>query len=57
LDVLFEQRYPFAALTVANYDISSDGERFLMAKDESTFGRLNIALNWFEELKRLAPAK
>ena len=54
--VLFEQRYAFgSAQTVANYDVSPDGQRFLMVKDESSSGRLNIVLNWFDELNRLVP--
>ncbi len=55
--VLFEQRYAFGAQTIANYDVSPDGQRFVMVKDESSSGRLNIILNWFEELKRLVPTK
>ena len=55
--VLFDQRYTFETSTIANYDISLDGKRFLMVKDEFGAGRLNIILNWFEELKRLAPPK
>jgi serine/threonine-protein kinase len=56
--VLFEQRYAFGpAQTIPNYDVSSDGQRFVMVKDDSSSGRLNIVLNWFEELKRLAPTK
>jgi Tol biopolymer transport system component len=38
------------------YDISPDGERFLMLKEvtpEAT--QINVVLNWFEELKRLVP--
>lgn len=54
--VLFEHRYAFgSAQTIPNYDVSLDGRRFLMVKDESSSGRLNIVLNWFEELHRLAP--
>ena len=54
--VLFEQRYAFgSAQTIPNYDVSPDGQRFLMVKDDSASGRLNIVLNWLEELKRLAP--
>lgn len=34
---------------------SRDGRRFLMVKDDSSSGRLNVVLNWFEELNRLAP--
>jgi serine/threonine-protein kinase len=52
---LFEQRYAFLTITVPNYDVSSDGQRFLMVKDESGSGRLNVVLNWFAELRRLAP--
>jgi len=55
--VLFEQRYAFgSAQTVANYDVSPDGQRFVMVKDDSASGRINLVLNWFEELKRLAPS-
>ena len=52
---LFEQRYVFQNVSLANYDLSPDGERFLMVKDEAGSGRLNVVLNWIEELKRLAP--
>jgi hypothetical protein len=56
--VLFEQRYAFgSAQTIPNYDVSPDGQRFVMVKDDSASGRLNIVLNWFEELKRLVPTK
>jgi eukaryotic-like serine/threonine-protein kinase len=56
--VLFEQRYVFgSAQTIPNYDVSADGQRFLMVKDDSASGRLNIVLNWFDELKRLAPSR
>ena len=30
---------------VANYDVSADGQRFLMVKDESSSGRINVVLN------------
>ena len=42
----------------ANYDVSSDGERFLMlkpAKPEPPLTRITLVLNWHEELKRLVP--
>jgi hypothetical protein len=56
--VLFEQRYAFgSAQTVANYDVSLDGERFIMIKDDSASGRINVVLNWTEELKRLVPTQ
>lgn len=54
--LLFERRYAFGAgVTMANFDVSRDGQRFIMVKDESTAGRLNIVLNWFSDLARLAP--
>jgi hypothetical protein len=36
--------------------VSPDGQRFVMAKDDSASGRLNVVLDWHDELKRLAPA-
>jgi Tol biopolymer transport system component len=54
--VLFEQRYAFGgAQTVANYDVSPDGQRFVMVKDDSASGRMNVVLNWTEELKIRVP--
>ena len=56
--VLFEQRYAFGSTTtIPNYDVSLDGQRFVMVKDDSVSGRVNIVLNWLEELKRLVPTK
>jgi len=39
------------------YDISPDGERFLMMKEDAAQeqAQINVVLNWFEELKRLVP--
>jgi serine/threonine protein kinase/Tol biopolymer transport system component len=54
---LFEQRYVFQNVSVANYDVGADGQRFVMIKDEAGSGRLNVVLNWTEELKRLIPAR
>jgi hypothetical protein len=43
----------------ANYDVSPDGQRFLMLKPveqaEAAQTQINVVLNWFEELKRRAP--
>jgi hypothetical protein len=56
--VLFEQRYSFGAgITMANYDVTRDGQRFIMVKDESGAARLNIVLNWLSELTRMAPRR
>ena len=38
------------------FDISPDGQRFLMIKPpKGEAGQINVVLNWFEELKRLVP--
>jgi Tol biopolymer transport system component len=56
--LLFEQRYSFgSSVSVANYDVSPDGQRFVMVKEDSSANRLNVVLNWFEELKRRVPTK
>ncbi len=52
--VLFTGRYTSGI--AVNYDISPDGQRFLMVKeDEGQPAQINVVLNWFEELKRLVP--
>jgi hypothetical protein len=42
-----------------NYDVSPDGQRFLMLKpieqEQSAPTQINVVLNWFEELKRRVP--
>jgi hypothetical protein len=54
--LLFERRYAFGSgLTRPNYDVDLNDERLLMVKDESDSGRLNVVLNWLEELKRRVP--
>jgi hypothetical protein len=42
-----------------NYDVSADGTRFLMVKEpanQAVAPSIVVVQNWFEELKRLAPA-
>lgn len=43
----------------AQYDVSPNGERFLMLKphqqNETGFTRIDVVLNWTEELKRIVP--
>jgi hypothetical protein len=59
--LLFEGRYfasDFPLVGVA-YDVSADGQRFLMVKDTAeatTVTQINVVLNWSEELKRRVPA-
>jgi serine/threonine-protein kinase len=51
---LFEE--PFEADIYPNYDISPDGNRFVMVRRDSSPPReIHVVLNWFEELKRLVP--
>jgi hypothetical protein len=50
---LFERRYAYGAgITIPNYDVTRDGQRFLMVKDESTAGRLRVILNWMPDPSR-----
>jgi len=41
------------------YDVAPDGRRFLMLKDtgQGQAPQLVVVLNWFEELRRLAPIR
>jgi eukaryotic-like serine/threonine-protein kinase len=55
---LFEGPYILSEIEDRNYDVTPDGQRFLMIRaadpSEGTV-RLNAVVNWFEELKRLVP--
>jgi len=52
--LLFEGQYLLSTrFNVPNYDISHDGQRFVMITEAST--GIHVVLNWFEELKRLVP--
>jgi serine/threonine protein kinase/Tol biopolymer transport system component len=57
---LFEGRYARTTATIPTYDVSPDGQRFLMLKPSESAGsaptQINVVLNWFEELKRRVPA-
>jgi hypothetical protein len=58
--MLFEGLYETPPVPIANYDVSPDGQRFLMLKPSEQAGgaptQINVVLNWFEELKRRVPA-
>ena len=57
-EVLFEGLYRTTPIPAGlqYYDISPDGQRFLMIKTaEGSTAQINVVLNWFEELKRLVP--
>ena len=54
--LVFERRYLYGSTTtLPNYDVSADGQRFLMVKGESGVAYLNVVLDWFAELTRLGP--
>ena len=55
---LFDTRY-YAAEAVRTYDVSLDGQRFLMIKAAGTdqAPRMVVVLNWLEELKARLPMK
>jgi serine/threonine-protein kinase len=51
---LFEQRFVIGtSVTFPNFDLSPDGRRFVVIKNPSNSGRLDVVLNWTQELKRL----
>jgi len=59
--LLFEGHYKTTDVfpAQANYDVSPDGQRFLMVKEgaqEQAATQINVVLNWFEELKQKVPA-
>jgi len=54
---LFEGRYS-SFVHRRNYDVTSDGQRFLMLQSaDPAATQINVVLNWFEELKQRLPAK
>ena len=59
--ILFQGQYlTLSTISTPNYDVSSDGQRFLMLKatEQDTRRRqINVVLNWFEELKLKVPTE
>jgi hypothetical protein len=56
--VLFMGEYGLASVPVANYDVSPDGQRFLMVKPSeqaASLSQIVVVQNWFEELKQKVP--
>jgi hypothetical protein len=55
---LFKSEF-FTDGTSRKFDVTPDGQRFLMLRQEhlerETVTELRVVLNWFEELKRLVP--
>ena len=58
--MLFEGEYQsLLTISTPNYDVSPDGQRFLMLKPaeqtQTAPTQINVVLNWFEELKQKVP--
>jgi hypothetical protein len=57
--MLFEGEYLASAFpaTGVTDDVTPDGQRFLMVKDDQATSstQINVVVNWQEELKRLVP--
>jgi Tol biopolymer transport system component len=57
--ILFQGRYDVGPVPSVDYDVSPDGQRFLMLKsteqEQTAPTQINVVLNWFEELKRRVP--
>jgi eukaryotic-like serine/threonine-protein kinase len=57
--MLFEGAYVPTPRSFQDYDVSPDGQRFLMLKPsdaaEAASTQINVVLNWFEELKQKVP--
>jgi hypothetical protein len=57
--VLFEGSYRPTSGTLPNYDVSPNGQRFLMIQESGeaqAIREIHVVLNWSQELKRLVPA-
>ncbi len=51
--LVFEGPYTPSPRSSPDYDVSPDGQRFLMLKaSEQPLGQINVVLNWTEELKQ-----
>jgi len=57
--LLFEGKFLLTPATSPNYDVSPDGQRFLMVQaaepEQQSATQINVVFNWFEELKRRVP--
>jgi len=60
--IVFEGRYRLGDVNrddTRNYDVTPDGQRFLMLKDvtEPVSGHLNVVINWTDELQRVMASR
>ena len=57
-EMLFEGRYRPTNASLPQYDVSPDGQRFVMVKDagaDQSATHINIVQNWFQELEQKVP--
>jgi hypothetical protein len=57
--MLFEGSYVLTPRSFPDYDVSPDGQRFLMLKAPEQVqapAPINVVLNWLDELKQKNPA-
>ena len=40
-----------------NYDVTADGQRFVMIREDERSRKLHVVVNWLEELERLVPTE
>ena len=58
--LLFEGHFQFSGLVSSGYDVSPDGQRFLMVQPsgpDQTPTQIQVVLNWFTELQQRVPVK
>ena len=58
--LLYEGNLQSGLMFRTNYDISPDGQRFVMIQEDtpdSETAQINVVLNWFEELKQRVPTQ
>jgi len=57
--ISFEGPYSPSSGSIPNYEVSPDGQRFLMFKPSEHMQtapmQINVVLNWFEKLKQKVP--
>ena len=54
---LFEGSYQLDVVGHRNFDVSPDGQRFLMLRQDARSLEIRVVTHWFEELERLAPSE
>jgi serine/threonine protein kinase len=57
---LFAKRYELSLALWPNYDVTPNGQRFLMVKrvdEDEDPAQINVVLNWLNELRQLVPTK